>query len=299
MKTFKQFYSESVIDVPRNVYAVKIFDKANTSDPVLKPAVRKMIFDQIKKFEAYGEVLKYNLIGSILTHKYRDDADLDINVLMHSGARVEDLKKKIASINGKNVPNSIHPINYFVLSVPKQFNDANDFADGTYDIVNNKFMKRPVEKPFDAAKYMDDFQNKVQSIDVVHGELTRDLIDFTELSNIPPDQVKGISKMIHAKLKEIEKGINLLVFSGKTAKKDRDAGFAGTMTPEKIRKYGTKNRLPKNVTYKMLEKYYYLDFYKKLKDIMGDDGKLSPAEAKKAAELVITRPNITGIDESC
>jgi hypothetical protein len=43
------------------------------------------------------------------------------------------------------------------------------------------------------------------------------------------------------------------------------------MTPDEIRQYGIKNRLPKNVIYKMLEKYHYLKFYKKCKKIL-DDG---------------------------
>ena len=42
----------------------------------------------------------------------------------------------------------------------------------------------------------------------------------------------------------------------------------------KYRQFGIKNRLPKNVIYKMLEKYHYLKFYKKCKKIL-DDGKVS------------------------
>ena len=44
------------------------------------------------------------------------------------------------------------------------------------------------------------------------------------------------------------------------------------MSPDEIRKFGVKNRLPKNVIYKMLEKYHYLKFFKKLNEIM-EDGK--------------------------
>ena len=37
--------------------------------------------DQIKDFEKEYPVLKIALIGSILTKRYRNDADLDINIL--------------------------------------------------------------------------------------------------------------------------------------------------------------------------------------------------------------------------
>ena len=39
---------------------------------------------------------------------------------------------------------------------------------------------------------------------------------------------------------------------------ERRAAFDRDMTPDEIRAYGIKNRLPKAVIYKMLEKYHYL-----------------------------------------
>ena len=56
------------------------------------------------------------------------------------------------------------------------------------------------------------------------------------------------------------------------------------MSPDEIRKFGVKNRLPKNVIYKMLEKYHYLKFFKKLKEIM-EDGKITPAELKSLSKI--------------
>ena len=53
------------------------------------------------------------------------------------------------------------------------------------------------------------------------------------------------------------------------------------MTPEQIKKYGVRNSLPNNVIYKMLEKYYYFEFINKLKEVIGDDRKLSDKEAEK------------------
>ena len=51
------------------------------------------------------------------------------------------------------------------------------------------------------------------------------------------------------------------------------------MTPDEIREYGIHNKLPKNIIYKMLEKYHYMKFYKKLKDILEDD-KITDDEIK-------------------
>jgi hypothetical protein len=77
IRTFK----ESIIDIPRKTYAPKVFDDANTNDPKIKASVKKQIEDQLKEFETEYPILKTSLIGSILTKRYRNDADLDINVL--------------------------------------------------------------------------------------------------------------------------------------------------------------------------------------------------------------------------
>ena len=82
MKTFKDYLiKESIIDIPRRTYAPGVFDNADSKDPKIKPSVKKLIDDQIKIFEKEYPVIKTALIGSILTKRYRNDADLDINVL--------------------------------------------------------------------------------------------------------------------------------------------------------------------------------------------------------------------------
>ena len=84
---------ESIIDIPRKTYARGVFDKADTPNPELKPSVKKMALDGIKTFEKFGKVVKYTLIGSILTKQYRADADLDINILFDiPGSKAEQEK---------------------------------------------------------------------------------------------------------------------------------------------------------------------------------------------------------------
>ena len=80
---FGYLKKEAVIDIPRRTYAKGVFDEADTDNPKLKDSVKSMIDNILTKIEdAEGySILKTGLIGSILTKRYRDDADLDINVL--------------------------------------------------------------------------------------------------------------------------------------------------------------------------------------------------------------------------
>jgi len=86
MKTFK----ESIIDIPRRTYAPKVFDDADTPNPTIKDSVKKQIQNQLKEFESEYPILKVSLIGSILTKRYRNDADLDLNVLFDVPAEKQE-----------------------------------------------------------------------------------------------------------------------------------------------------------------------------------------------------------------
>ena len=91
--------------------------------------------------------------------------------------------------------------------------------------------------------------------------------------------------MIRNKLDEIEDSIQSIIDTGDQVIQDRQAAFQSDMSPEEIREFGKKHKLPKNVIYKMLEKYHYLKFYKKCKDIL-DDGNITDKEIDSLKEAV-------------
>ena len=273
---------EAVIDIPRRTYAKGVFDNADTDNPKLKQTVLDIIENQIKQFNELRPVLKYSLVGSILTKTYRDDADLDINVLFDVPLPDRDvvrkeLAKSLRNINGTLVPGTKHPINYYIITDPNVKETNDKMADAVFDIKSNTFIRKAKEFKFDSKRYAADFEKKVREIDVVQGELKRDIIDYNELKELNPDDVLDLQELINEKLDEIEDGIKHLIDIGNTVLKDRADAFATDMTPEEIKTFGRKNQLPKNVIYKMLEKYHYLTFYKKLKDIL-EDGQVTDAE---------------------
>ena len=287
MKTFKQL-KESIIDIPRSTYAPGVFDSADTKDPKIKPSVKAMIDKQIEDFAKEYPVLKITLIGSILTKRYRNDADLDINVLFDVPKDKQEeerlrLSKQFLSvknpdnIQGKLIPGTKHPVNYYLITDQETYDDQNTKADATFDVRNDKFIKRPDDFTFDINLYLKDFQKKVSEIDVVKGELKRDIVDYDELSELKPNEIENLQNKVNGKLKEIEKDLQDIINIGDTVDDERRTAFNTDMTPDQIKTYGIKNRLPKNVIYKMLEKYHYLTFYKKCKKIL-DDGQVTDAE---------------------
>jgi len=287
MKSFRLF-KESIIDIPRQVYAPGVFDNNDTEDPKIKISVLNMITAQFEEFEKEYPILDYSLIGSILTKRYRNDADLDINVLFdvpedkREEERLRLSKQFLASSNpdniqGKLIPGTKHPVNYYFITDKKTYDDQNAKADAVYSIKGQKFIKRPEEFDFNPNLYLKDFQKQVDKIDMLKGELKRDIIDYDELTELKPGEIKDLEKRISNKLGEIEKDIQDLTDIGTKVDAERRAAFDTDMTPDEIKTYSIKNRLPKNVVYKMLEKYHYLKFLKKCKKIL-DDGQVSDDE---------------------
>jgi predicted nucleotidyltransferase len=287
---FKDFVLESIIDIPRRTFAPAVFDDADTKDPKIKPSVKKLIDEQIKEFEKEYPVLKVSLIGSILTKRYRNDADLDLNVLFDVPKEKQEEErvrlsqqylsaKNPNNIQGKLIPGSKHPINYYFITDQKTYDDQNKKADAVFDIETNKFIKRPDDFVFDPDLYVKEFERKVQELDVVKGELKRDIIDYNELKELTTNDVLNLQEKIKDKLEEIEDSLEDIVKIGDTVDAERRAAFDKDMSPDEIRTYGVKNRLPKNVIYKMLEKYHYLKFYKKCKKIL-EDGIVTDKEVK-------------------
>src|SRR5210317_345312 len=278
---FKDYLKESIIDIPRRTYAPGVFSDPESKDPKIKPEIIGMIMKQFTEFKKEYPILDYSLIGSILTKRYRDDADLDINVLFDVPEEKQEeerlrLSKKFLSasnpdnIQGKLIPGTKHPINYYFITDKKTYDDQNKKADAVFDIGKNKFIKRPDDFEFDSNLYVKEFERKVQELDVVKGELKRDIIDYDELKDLNPNDILNLQDKINSKLDEIEDDIRLITKIGDNVDAERRAAFDKDMSPDEIRQYGIKNKLPKNVIYKMLEKYHYLKFYKKCKKILED-----------------------------
>ena len=281
LKNQKQNLQDAVIDIPRQTYAVGVFSNPESKDPKIKPEIIGMIMKQFTEFKKEYPILDYSLIGSILTKRYRDDADLDINVLFDVPKEKQEEErlrlsqkylsaKSPDSVNGKLIPGTRHPINYYFITDKQTYDDQNKKADAVFDIGKNKFIKRPEDFEFDPSLYVKDFEKKVQEIDVIKGELKRDIIDYKELKGLKPNDVLDLQDKIKDKLEEIEDDIELIIKVGDVVIADRRKAFDSDMTPEQIRQFGIKNRLPKAVIYKMLEKYHYITFYKYCKKILED-----------------------------
>lgn len=295
MQRFKEFLRESIVDLPRTTFAKDVWDKADSEDPVLKKSIQAIYEKKLAELAKIAPIKGKTLIGSITTKQYNNTADLDTNVLVDAEGTWEDETGPYADAwewgkknSGTLIPGTKHPLNFTVLNDKKLYDTAIKFADGAYDLTKNQWVKKAKNQEIDMALYADAFASEVKKFDLARGELERDIIDLAMLQTYSPDDLKDLSARINAKVKELEKDSQLIIDLFQNEKDVRREIFKKDLTPAEIMKYGKHNRLPKNVVFKLVEKYHYDRLVDTLKYILGDDEKLSHAEAKKLQKLVVT-----------
>lgn len=288
MKLFSEYLTESILDPEQPTLSQSVFDLDDVESPKLKSSVRNQIISGLSSISSEANVLDYTLIGSILTRRYAPDADVDVNVLVsaENQDRYDSARNAAIASSGKVVPGTKHPINYHVLSDKKDFDNANDSADGVFDISKNEFIRKPISKPFHVEKYFSAFKSVVAKIDALKDDLRDDLIDYSTLKTFSKDDAESLKKMIQDELEQIEQDAEGLSKLHDKIVADRNAGFAKPLSAKDIREYGTKNRLPGNVVYKLLERYHYLAFLKHVDSVL-EDGKVTDAEAEKLLDIVL------------
>ena len=155
----------SAIDYVRPTLPPQLWD-VDKDPPILKDNIRNSIINTyIDTFEKAGlhHPLKWTkglyLTGSSTTYNYKEDGDVDIDIIYNQKILYKeypDLKKLtdndllnylkyiIYSKNSKDVANTTHTFSYTVL-------EPNDkpISDSVYDILKNKWDKKPHSLPMD------------------------------------------------------------------------------------------------------------------------------------------------------
>lgn len=271
MKPFEKYIQESSVDIPKSNLDPTVFQFPDGGgQPYLQPSIKKQIVDALNNFEGYIQVEDVYIVGSILTKLYNENSDIDVN-LITTDANVDDLTTTqlltiIRQINGKLAIGTTHPINFYI--VLNAFDPIN--YDAIYDLRSDKWIKEPQNIELNISQYLNNFNKVVSKIDLTIAQLRREIIDYDTLATFTPEQIKDIQSQLQRKLVEISDKIDTLIDIRKVIHRKRKKAFNRPMSPEEIKNYRSKNFLPENIIDKLLQRYYYWDFIKKLENIVND-----------------------------
>lgn len=281
---------ESIIDETLKYYSKFVFDNHKSDHPKIKTRIRHKILEDCKKIADKIDIKEVFVKGSILTKNFTKDSDIDVFVRVSDELYTEDqlrilLKPIWEQIDDTLLEGVPHPFQYYITK--EKYNMDN--TEAAYDIINDDWIKRSPSKHIDIDNYIDDFKDYVQRFSDFSEELRRNMIDYEILKDLPQDEVKGLEDKLDKELKEINDSINELSDVYSDIKEFRNDAFANEMTPSEIKKYGIKTRLPGNVVFKLIERYHYLDLYKKIRKIIGSNNKLDHHEFDKLNQILKTK----------
>ena len=281
---------ESIVDIKRETLDSKVFD-LSVEPALLLPIVRLQILKQVQEFQQYAQVERVLLIGSLLTKQWTETSDCDITLVVkqEDDEQYENAKKLSIQQEGLNlIEGTLHPINCFVR---RDWDDS--YSDQVYDILDNKWLKQTEVEQIDIENYMDSFSKYVEKIDLLKGELHRDIIDYNELTKYDVDSITGLHQRVQDKLEEIDDDVKKLVASYKMIHALRKVVFSNELTPEDLKTYKVRGAMPANVIYKLLSHYHYDKLLKALGMALSQaQGKIQTAKDIEKISKVIGMNNL-------
>ena len=273
---------ESSIDQIRKTLSRQLFVNVEEEYPILKEEVVEYILNRVGGIEeTYGyEIDEVMMIGSILTRQYRNDADVDVNLFFKVPKEereefILEVREDMSELNGWVIPNTEHVLNFYAI-VDEELQDNNlKNAESIFSITRNEWIVKNNLDGFNHNSVYDSFSallnEYLTNLDLLKGEIKRDIIDYQILDTLTKNDVSNLNDIMEQKLNEIEENILEYLETITAVTQERRDLFLTEMTPEEIIKFKKHNNLPLNIVYKLLEKYHYLEFAKKIKEILKDN----------------------------
>jgi len=284
----------SIIDEKKDKLDPTIWGRSADGSVVLREEVARAIRRKTRELVDGIPVRGAHLVGSITGYYYSPDSDLDINLVLDvSDELLLALRDRAKTkVNGQFVPGTKHPINFFVRNETPSLSAF----DGVYDLKRDVWVKKPTDVGVDLFSIYDDFKQHLSELDAQIGEAWRSIIDLDKLK----ESLKyGGSREIYRKIKErlddLDDAITSLVAEYDDVHQKRVEGFERQieLADRGLSPYPSLNVIPENIRYKVLERYHYVDFLKKLREVLESaDGKIdTPQEVQDVRETLQMFPN--------
>jgi hypothetical protein len=199
----------------------------------LRPEVEAFIKSLLSIAYPLDKVYELAIIGSITTHQYSSNSDIDINVIGRKGESYDMWHKAFKNLNARTnlLPGTQHPVNFFFQEYHPSEPDAFTNSLGAYNVFAKKWLKHPV--PYDELQDPEDrYYEEIQ-----YAKLLLSMIESV-VDNIYRDIVSNRIPEAMCKKEDLK-----LIF--KQVDENRKLGYQYGM--------GTPSYNEYNILYKLLE----------------------------------------------
>ena len=255
----------------------------------LRPEIRQEIMNGMARFIPMKYVKKAAVIGSITSHLYNRNTDVDAHIIStfspDQTEQIEILQDRAEKASSGKIAD--RPLQYYV----HNFDDDFATADSAFDIMNNKWLKYVPLEQVNIRDYWKLFRSVVNKIDLDKSELYRDLVDYAQLTgalkHASEGDVDDIEKDIRLKLDEINTSVDKLVIQYKEVKDARADAYLKAFEQDdidSIQQAATYSDA--NIIYKLLEKYSYKAFLKALKKFKEEHGEITSRKVGNVTKII-------------
>lgn len=198
----------SVIDYTRSSLSPYIW-----KDDAILPQVKSFAMGLVKQnFPGHVNVL---VLGSITTPNWSESSDLDLDIIYPNGTDMGPMRDIATSLANQKIkiPESPHVIGFYVTR-EKDVKDDVSKSVGAYNLVLNRWIKRPSPVYVDPERDSKRFKRSIEDIDVGIGELSRDIKDIRLIVNAfqhaPEGEKLKMLQHLEDKKKEVEEDLKEL-----------------------------------------------------------------------------------------
>ncbi len=268
---------ESILDPIQEKLSPDLWD----DNSKLKRTVKTHI---VKRFETWlksatsKKPKKMFILGSMCGFQYTGTSDIDVNIVLEVSdeERNEIVGKMIEELNGKNLPGTSHPVNYFIST---EYKPAWKTDGPLYDLMRDTWVSKPkveeqkgVVSNFKAVTEIARFF--IAGLDLMISEYYSDVAAYENykeyLSNAKTDDdKKDLQSLVNIKLQEIVADIDGVFIAKHMVWALRKEAFEkgeGLEINTKIDIRDSTNNSINNLIYKYVEKLGYFDKIKKIMD---------------------------------
>jgi len=278
--------TESFVNLTKDNLDPLVFEFRADGMPCLRDAIRVQILRDIDEIRKVIPVDRFLMIGKMLSKNFTPNTDIEVSVQVDAQAidsvSTAEILHLLKYINGHLAADTQHPINYYV--IPHDLDETR--VGSVFDIVNNRWIKTPKSYDLNIEKYITDFQETINSIDISTGELQRDLMDIKEINELDINDIKKLRISLKEKLNEVDEILKHLISVFKNPSILKQLIFNKYLNIQEILMFSSQNHLPESILSKLFEKYYYRRFINKVEDMLDDKNELDLTDVPKIKELM-------------
>jgi len=263
----EMIHTDKEIQIPRESLDSGVFQFFDDGrPPILMDSIKSQILQDLRNLEEVVPITDFFIVGDILTPYFTEASDIDVFIEVDpevtDNLSTAGIFYNLKRLTGRYATNTKHKILYHIHT---QNIDLEKY-DAVYDIINERWIKRPDNVNRIINEYLTNFNETLQSIDGVSGVIRRDKIDLKEIDKLSHLDLQMLRYQLQKQYDLIENNLEYLVKIFPDHHMLKRLMNDNTLTVIEIRTYGKK--LPEFIRMVLFKKYYFIKFIQRLDDML-------------------------------